>query len=75
MQRVFEKWDIESVLQADTVCTAKDLDVSWQGVVVEVQDAEETLQGVLVYFPGVSWKELKKRPKAVVDLIAGGQGG
>ena len=79
MIRLFETWEIKSVEQSDTICDANSLDAGWRGVVVEVQNADEELQGTLVYYPGVSWKELKKSvgtvsagllmPKELVELM------
>lgn len=45
---------------ADTIIKATELRSTYRGVVVQVEDAVEgKFEGTLIYFPGVTLKELK----------------
>ena len=64
MIRMNESEQVRMVLQhADTIVNACTLKSSWQGVAVEIANDNclnnEAFEGTLLYFPGVTLKELK----------------
>lgn len=64
MVRINEEHQVTAALQhADTSVNARDLVGDWEGIVVEVANGvgctNELFDGTLVYFPGVTLKELK----------------